>query len=78
MTPKQQAAYKAEKRKKEEALAKKAKEKDELEAKNNARDAELAAQGKRAAGGLHKFDPDEVDVHGGKATADDFLDAFGF
>ena len=25
----------------------------------------------------HKHDPDEVDVHGGDASADDFLDAFG-
>ena len=39
---------------------------------------EIAAKGKRAAGGMHKFDPDEVDVHGGNATADDFMDAFGF
>jgi tryptophanyl-tRNA synthetase len=27
---------------------------------------------------MHKFDAEEVDVHGGSATADDFLDAFGF
>ena len=63
---------------KQEAAAKKAKAQEELDAKNDARDAELAKQGKRAAGGMHKFDPDEVDVHGGDATADDFMDAFGF
>ena len=39
---------------------------------------QLEAAGKRAVGGLHKFDAEEVDVHGGSATADDFLDAFGF
>ncbi len=65
-------------KKKQADAAKKAKEKEALEAKNNERDAELAKQGKRAAGGMHKFDPDEVDVHGGKGTADDFMDAFGF
>ena len=65
-------------RKKQEAADKKAKEKEELDAKNAARDAEIAAKGKRAAGGMHKFDPDEVDVHGGSAIADDFMDAFGF
>ena len=53
-------------------------EQEERDAKNAARDAEIAAKGKRAAGGVHKFDPDEVDVHGGNATADDFMDAFGF
>ena len=63
---------------KQEAAAKKARAQEELDAKNDARDAELAKQGKRAAGGVHKFDPDEVDVHGGNATADDFMDAFGF
>ena len=57
--------------------AKKAKEKDELDRLNQERDAALAASGKRAAGGLHKFDPDEVDVHGGNASVDDFMDAFG-
>ena len=67
----------AELERKQAEAAKKAKEKEELEAKNAARDAELAAKGKRAAGGMHKFDPDEVDVHGGKATADEFMDAFG-
>jgi len=33
---------------------------------------------KRLAGGMFKFDPAEVDVEGGTATADDFMDAFGF
>lgn len=48
-----------------------------MEKANAEKDAILAAAGKRAAGGLYKFDPDEVDVHGGNATADEFLDAFG-
>jgi len=72
------AHEKAELEKKQADAAKKAKEKDELEKMNAEKDAALAAAGKRAAGGLHKFDPDEVDVHGGAATADDFMDAFGF
>jgi hypothetical protein len=38
----------------------------------------MEASGKKVSGGLHKFDAAEVDVHGGNATADDFLDAFGF
>jgi hypothetical protein len=38
----------------------------------------LEAQGVKVAGGMHKFDASEVDVNGGTATADDFLDAFGF
>ena len=72
-------AFEAEElKKKQESERKKAAEQDERDAKNAARDAEIAAKGKRAAGGVHKFDPDEVDVHGGDATADDFLDAFGF
>ena len=33
---------------------------------------------KALSGGMHKFDPDEVDVNGGDATADDLMDAFGF
>lgn len=33
---------------------------------------------KRLAGGMFKFDPDEVDVNGGSATADDLMEAFGF
>ena len=36
------------------------------------------AEPKRLAGGLFKYDPNEVDINGGNATADDFLDAFGF
>ena len=38
----------------------------------------MESEGKKVSGGLHKFDASEVDVHGGNATADDFLDAFGF
>ena len=38
----------------------------------------MEAQGKKVTGGLHKFDASEVDVNGGDATADDFMDAFGF
>merc|ERR1719502_846016 len=68
----------AELKKKQEAEAKKAKEKDELDKKNAERAAALEASGKKAAGGLHKFDASEVDVHGGDATADDLMDAFGF
>merc|ERR1719476_599096 len=40
--------------------------------------AEAAPEPKEMRGGLHKFDPDEVDVEGGDATADDLMDAFGF
>ena len=36
------------------------------------------ASGKKVSGGLHKFDASEVDIEGGAATADDFMDAFGF
>ena len=68
---------KAELEKKQADAAKKAKEKEELERLNAEKDAKLAAADKRAASGLHTFDPDEVDVHSSKATADDFLDAFG-
>lgn len=38
----------------------------------------FTASEKALAGGMHKFDPTEVDVNGGDATADDFMDAFGF
>jgi hypothetical protein len=38
----------------------------------------MEASGKKVAGGMHKFDASEVDVNGGAATADDFMDAFGF
>ena len=64
--------------KKKAAEAKKQAEKDAIEAENLKKMQEIESSGKRAAGGLHKFDPDEVDVHGGDATADDFMDAFGF
>ena len=73
-----QAFEEEERRKKQAAAEAKAREQEELDRKNAERDAEIAKAGKRAAGGMHKFDPDEVDVHGGDATADDFLDAFGF
>ena len=69
------AADKKAKREKEAAAEK---ERDEADAKNAERAAALEASGKKATGGLHKFDASEVDVHGGNATADDFLDAFGF
>ena len=38
----------------------------------------FSAKVTRLAGGLHKFDPSEVDINGGDATAADFMDAFGF
>ena len=59
------------------ADAEKAKKKEVEEAANQARAEALEADGKRVAGGVHKFDASEVDVHGGDATADDLLDAFG-
>jgi copper chaperone CopZ len=37
-----------------------------------------AATERRLAGGMFKFDSSEVDVEGGAATADEFMDAFGF
>jgi hypothetical protein len=63
---------------KQKKAAESAAAKEALEQKNVEREAALAKSGKRAAGGMHKFDAEEVDVHGGTATADDFLDAFGF
>ena len=63
---------------KREKEAKAEAERDAADAANAARAAALEASGKKATGGLHKFDASEVDVHGGDATADDFLDAFGF
>jgi len=76
------AAYKrqeaAELKKKQEAERKKAAEKDKLDAENLAKMQALEGAGKKVAGGMHKFDASEVDVHGGTATADDFMDAFGF
>ena len=68
----------ADKKAKREKEAKAEAERDAADALNAERAAALEASGKRATGGLHKFDADEVDVHGGSATADDFLDAFGF
>jgi tryptophanyl-tRNA synthetase len=67
----------AEMKKKIEENAKKAKEKEKEEDVRIARMQELEASGIKVAGGMHKFDASEVDVHGGNATADDFLDAFG-
>ena len=67
----------AEMKKKIEENAKKAKEKEKEEEARIARMQELEASGIKVAGGMHKFDASEVDVHGGNATADDFLDAFG-
>ena len=72
-------AFEAEElRKKQAAANKKAKDPGGARRQKRRARAEIAKSGKRAAGGMHKFDPDEVDVHGGDATADDFLDAFGF
>merc|ERR1712039_884193 len=48
------------------------------EQENTTRMQELEASGKKVSGGMHKFDSSEVDVEGGDATTDDFLDAFGF
>ena len=67
----------AEMKKKIEENGKKAKEKEKEEDARIARMQELEAQGVKVAGGMHKFDASEVDVHGGNATADDFLDDFG-
>uniref|UniRef100_A0A7S2DK48 diphthine methyl ester synthase n=1 Tax=Haptolina brevifila TaxID=156173 RepID=A0A7S2DK48_9EUKA len=57
--------------------ASKATDKEKLDAHNVARAQTLEGEGKKVAGGMHKFDASEVDVHGGDGTADDFLDAFG-
>ena len=65
-------------KKKQEDLARKASEAAEVEEERVRKMQELEASGKKAAGGLHKFDASEVDVNGGNATADDFMDAFGF
>jgi len=51
---------------------------DEIDASNAAKTAEMEASGKKVSGGLHKFDASEVDINGGSGTADDFMDAFGF
>ena len=53
-------------------------ERDRIDAENAKRTAEMEASGKKVSGGLHKFDASEVDINGGDATADDFMDAFGF
>ena len=68
----------ADRKAKREKEAKAEAERDAADAENAKRAAALEASGKKATGGLHKFDADEVDVHGGNATADDFMDAFGF
>ena len=63
---------------KREKEAKEQAERDLKDAENAKKQAEMEAQGKKVTGGLHKFDASEVDVNGGDATADDFMDAFGF
>merc|ERR1719183_1993628 len=68
----------ADKKAKREKEAKAEAERDAADAANAERAAALEASGKKATGGLHKFDASEVDVYGGDATADDFMDAFGF
>ena len=68
----------ADKKAKREKEAKAEAERDAADAENAKRAAALEASGKKTTGGLHKFDAEEVDVHGGSATADDFMDAFGF
>ena len=68
------AAAKAKREKEAKAEA----ERDAADALNAKKTAEMEAQGKKVTGGLHKFDASEVDVNGGDATADDFMDAFGF
>ena len=79
MTAEELAAKdKADAKAKREKEAKAEAERDIADAENAKRAAALEASGKKATGGLHKFDADEVDVHGGNATADDFMDAFGF
>ena len=62
---------------KAKADAEKAKKEEAEEAANQACAEALEKDGKRVAGGVHKFDASEVDVHGGDATADDLHDAFG-
>jgi len=66
------AKMKREKEAKEQAA------RDAHDAENAIKTAEMEASGKKVSGGLHKFDASEVDIHGGDATADDFMDAFGF
>ena len=75
-TAEEPAAKDAADKAKREKEAKVEAEREAADALNAERAAALEKSGKRATGGLHKFDADEVDVHGGNATADDFLDAF--
>ena len=69
-----EAAAKAKREKEAKAEA----ERDAADAENAKRTAAMESEGKKVSGGLHKFDASEVDVNGGTATADDFMDAFGF
>merc|ERR1719163_641058 len=79
MTAEELAAKdKADAKAKREKEAKAEAEREAADAENAKKTQEMEAAGKKATGGLHKFDASEVDVHGGDATADDFLDAFGF
>ena len=79
MTAEELAAKdKADAKAKREKEAKAEAERDAADALNAQRTAEMEAQGKKVSGGLHKFDASEVDAYGGNATADDFMDAFGF
>lgn len=66
------AKLKREKEAKEQAA------RDAADAANAERSAAMEAEGKKVSGGLHKFDAADVDVHGGDATADDLMEAFGF
>ena len=68
----------ADEAKKRAAEDKKAAEKLAAEEAAAKKAQELEAAGKKVSGGLHKFDASEVDINGGDATADDFMDAFGF
>ena len=63
---------------KREKEAKENADRDAHDADNAEKVAALEASGKKTTGGLHKFDADEVKQDGGDATADDFMDAFGF
>ena len=79
MTPEQLAAKdKADAKARREKDAKAEAERDASDAANAAATADMEASGKKVGGGLHKFDASEVDIEGGAATADDFMDAFGF
>ena len=68
----------ADKKAKREKEAKAEAERDAADAENAKKTQEMEAAGKKVSGGLHKFDASEVDINGGDATADDFMDAFGF